>query len=317
MDDHPVEIDAPDIAPYAAGNTGIPYVTRFTAEAPGPHVLLCALIHGNELCGAVALDRLMRARLRPRRGALTLAFANTDAYRRFDPAEPTLSRYVDEDLNRLWSPEALDGPRRSTELDRARALRPAVEAADLMLDIHSMQLASDPLILSGQHDKGRVLGGAVGFPGLVVGDAGHAAGPRMRDYAGFGDPHSAQNALLVECGQHWARSSVDVAVETMLRFLVAAGTVSEGEAGVLAPLPPRPAPRTVTVSEAVTAETDHFAFQRPFAALEVIPRAGTLLAYDGDREIRTPHDDCVLVMPSRRAARGHTAVRLGRFVTMP
>ncbi len=35
---------------------------------------------------------------------------------------------------------------------------------------------------------------------------------------------------------------------------------------------------------------------------------------DGAAEIRTPHDDCLLVMPSLRPSRGHTAVRLARFV---
>ena len=42
--------------------------------------------------------------------------------------------------------------------------------------------------------------------------------------------------------------------------------------------------------------------------------AGTVIAYDGTRPIRTPYDDCVLIMPSRRLAPGLTAVRLGRFV---
>ncbi len=39
----------------------------------------------------------------------------------------------------------------------------------------------------------------------------------------------------------------------------------------------------------------------------------TLIALDGNTEIRTPHDDCLLVMPSLRPSRGHTAVRLARF----
>jgi hypothetical protein len=47
--------------------------------------------------------------------------------------------------------------------------------------------------------------------------------------------------------------------------------------------------------------------------MEVIPKAGTLIANDGKDEIRTPYDDCVLIMPSRRTAVGQTAVRLGRF----
>ena len=60
--------------------------------------------------------------------------------------------------------------------------------------------------------------------------------------------------------------------------------------------------------------TDHFRFERDFRGQEVIPAAGTLLGTDGAREIRTPYPDCVLIMPTRRLARGQTAVRLGRFV---
>ena len=47
--------------------------------------------------------------------------------------------------------------------------------------------------------------------------------------------------------------------------------------------------------------------------LIVIPKAGTLLARDGGRDVRTPYDDCVLIMPTRRP-KGETAVRIGRFV---
>ena len=61
-----------------------------------------ALTHGNEIAGAIVLDRLLRASFRPARGCLTLGFANLAAFARFDPAEPTASRFLDEDLNRLW-----------------------------------------------------------------------------------------------------------------------------------------------------------------------------------------------------------------------
>jgi len=144
-DSNAVGLAAPDIAPYAVGNTGTPYVTTFDSRRPGPHVLVNALTHGNEICGAIALDRLFRDGVRPAAGKLTLSFANTAAYARFDPADPTASRFVDEDFNRLWDDATLAGPRQSTELARARVLRPLVASADLLLDIHSMQHASAPL----------------------------------------------------------------------------------------------------------------------------------------------------------------------------
>jgi hypothetical protein len=65
----------------------------------------------------------------------------------------------------------------------------------------------------------------------------------------------------------------------------------------------------------VTIATDDFAFAVPVAGLAVMPAANTVLGHDGDTEIRTPYDNCVLIMPTRRPKRGEIAVRLGRFVT--
>ena len=65
---------------------------------------------------------------------------------------------------------------------------------------------------------------------------------------------------------------------------------------------------------AVTACSGGFSFVQDFRGGDVVPRADTLIAMDGAVEIRTPHDDCLLVMPSLRPSRGHTAVRLARFV---
>ena len=81
-----IEIALPSLEPYAAGNTGIPYAWTFTAGRAGPHVLLQALTHGNEACGAIALDRLFREGVAPARGTLTLAFANTEAYTMLEAA---------------------------------------------------------------------------------------------------------------------------------------------------------------------------------------------------------------------------------------
>ena len=73
-------------------------------------------------------------------------------------------------------------------------------------------------------------------------------------------------------------------------------------------------PRLAEVTQTVTARTTGFAFLRPFRGGHVVPERNTLIALDGDTEIRTPHDDCLLVMPSLRTAPGHTAVRLARLV---
>ena len=73
-------------------------------------------------------------------------------------------------------------------------------------------------------------------------------------------------------------------------------------------------PSPVEVTQAITVADGRFRFTEDYADLEVIPKAGTVIAYDGAQPIRTPYDGCVLIMPSRRLARGFTAVRLGRFI---
>jgi predicted deacylase len=305
---YPVELAPPDISPYRMGNTGVPYVTTFDSGRPGPHVMVNALTHGNELCGAIAIVTLFERDVRPVKGKLTLSFANVVAFGTFDPARPTGSRFVDEDFNRLWDDTTLDGSRDSVELRRARELRPVVDTIDLLLDIHSMQHRTPPLMMAGMTRKATSLARCVAIPELIVCDAGHSAGRRMRDYRGFGDESSPKNALLIECGQHWEQRSAEVAIETTLRFLVAVGTIDPD----LAPSAPVPPQRIIEVTDAVTVATDRFKFVAPYRGLETIPKAGTVIAHDGNAPVTTPYDDCVLIMPSRRLVPGQTAVRLGR-----
>ncbi|MFO0997623.1 MAG: M14 family metallopeptidase [Alphaproteobacteria bacterium] len=310
-----VELEAPDITPYRTGNTGIDYVTTFRARASGPHVMVNALTHGNELCGAIALDRLFRHDIRPKRGTLTLSFANVAAYEAFDPKNPTASRFVDEDFNRVWSEDMLEGPRDSTELRRARVMRPIVDAVDILLDIHSMQRLSAPLSLAGPTAKGRALATRMGVPVTVVSDEGHAAGVRLRDYAAFADPASSKSAALVECGQHWKRETAAVAIESLFRFLLCLDVIDREVAAEHLPPTPPPPQRYIEVTHAITITDEPFVFTAPYDGLEVIERAGTVIARDGQREVCTPYDRCVLVMPSQRLSRGLTAVRLGRYVS--
>ena len=313
--EYPIELTAPDIAPYKAGNTGIDYITRFDSGQPGPHVMITAVVHGNELCGAIAVDWLFKHDVKPLRGTLSLGFMNVDAYLSFDPQSPTASRFVDEDFNRLWTAEVLDdSTRRSVELTRARTVRPYIDTVDQLLDIHSMQRKQPAMMMAGPLPKGRELAKAVGLPEIVVTDAGHAAGKRMRDYEGFADPASPKNALLIECGQHWEAAAGPLAIHSALRFLLVNEMVdpdwaAEGLAGV-----ELPAQRFVEVTGPVTIENADFRFVENYMGLEVIPKAGSVIAYDGGKPVTTPYDDCVLIMPSRRLNPGASAVRLGRYV---
>ncbi|WP_416759949.1 succinylglutamate desuccinylase/aspartoacylase domain-containing protein [Roseateles sp. So40a] len=314
---HPeVGLQPPPIERWRRGTgTDVEFVHVLDSGEPGPTAMVVALIHGNELCGAIALDWLLAQGVKPQRGRLVLAFANTEAFGRFQALDPFSSRCVDEDMNRVWDPAVLDGARTSEELRRARELAPFVDAADALLDLHSMQEPGAPaLTICGMSDKSVPLARALGQPQTLLVDTGHAAGLRMIDRGGFSDPRSARQAVLVECGAHWEPASAAMAIDVTVRFLRHLGMVDAAWAQARLRVPAPELQRLVRVGEGVTAQSAGFRFLLPTHHLMVIPAAGTPLAEDGARRWVTPHDDCVLIMPSRRAGvAGQTMVRLGRY----
>jgi succinylglutamate desuccinylase len=304
-DGSPQALPPPDA--IAQGNTGTPGVWRFASTAPGPRVAITALIHGNEVCGAHAAWQLVQSAPRPARGSLTVVFCNLEAYARLDDATKADRRSVDEDLNRVWG--RLNGPAggaQTYEMRRAREILPHLDGAGVLLDVHSMTSPAPALGLVGLAPKNVEFARQVGFPALLVRDAGHAAGLRLIDRAPFGDPAAPAVAMLVECGEHFSRAAL-VAAEEVVRRTVAVFLAGEH----FEPAAPQ---SVIEVTQAVTIETDAFEFVQEWDNMAVIGRAGTLVARDGGREIRAPHDGTYMIMPAsaRHRKPGQTAVRFGR-----
>lgn len=322
---HPVEVACPDISRWEKSNfQGVPYVHEFAAQEVGADVLITSLVHGNEYTGAIVLSELLSllecGKLALRRGSITAVFANVDGFARFDPAQPDTSRFVDQDLNRVWSALLLASDQQSSELARARAIRPFVERATHLLDLHSMHEPCELLLITGMMPRNVAFAQSLGGLGQIVMDAGHKDGVRMRDFAGFGSVDGEKIALLLEAGQHWQRASVAACRDVLLRFLLRAQVLGMEDviaAGLQSWLTPDlAAPAPVKVTHAVVARSMQFEFTQAYTGNEVIAHAGTVIAHDDGQAITTPYDDCVLVMPSIRQLRpGVTTVRLGQRVS--
>ena len=309
----PVELVNPDISSYKRSNTGIDYVITLDSGLSGPHVFISSIVHGNEPCGALAIDWFLKNDFRPSSGKLTLGFMNIEAYLAFDPLNPNRTRWVEEDFNRLWAEGVLEDPKRkrTSEFLRANEVKNIVSEVDYLLDIHSMQKPCVPLMMAGMLNKGIDFARDVGMQMPIISDSGHNEGMRMRDYFGFSNKESQKNALLVECGQHWAKSSEIVAIETMIRFLRTTSIMDENFADdfIYKNKALNFQNDVYKVGKIITIKSENFKFDQDWQGFETLKK-GVLIGKDDNEEVYAPYEETILIMPSKRLFPGKTAVRL-------
>ncbi|MDN8615439.1 succinylglutamate desuccinylase/aspartoacylase domain-containing protein [Variovorax ginsengisoli] len=300
-----LEVLPRDISAYREGNTGVDYVHRFESGKPGPHVLINALTHGNEICGMVAATHLLDSGVRPKLGTLTVSFAHVEAYNAFDPAKPFENRQIVHNLNRVWSDEWLDGPEDSPELRRARALRPVVAAADHILDIHSTSQDVVPFWVYPDFERNARVATAIGLPPVhLVMPSGLGSGTPLIQHGLHAGADAPGAAMVVECGQHFKQSAADLATEVTLRFLAHFGLIDREGA-----TPEVAAQRRFELLQTHLIKSEDFRFVRPLIGFETFAE-GELIATQGTDEIRAPCDDCTVFMPAQRVIVGREAVYL-------
>ena len=307
---YPIEVGHPDISHLKNGNTGVDYVHRLTSGAPGPVILLNALMHGNEYSGAVVLSNLLKKGLKPTCGTWILSFSNVAAFQTFDPKDPDKSRFLDMDMNRVWTEEKLSAKSDIREVKRARNLIPFIKEADFFLDLHSMHEACEPMMVTGTTQRAYEFAKRMGYPRVLMRDEGHADGKRLIDYGDFVNPEKAAIGLLIEAGHHWSVKSVENSEHTLYRFLATTGTLSNHS------IPPQYQEKVsqveVIVSNRCVAQTQDVQFAQNWLGMEVIKEKETIIASDSGEPVKTPFSNCVLVMPSlRHVMPGVTFVRLG------
>ena len=311
---YPVEIRRCDLAVYRNGNTGVDYVQSFDSGLGGPHVMVNALTHGNELCGMVAVKRLLDVGLRPARGRLTLSFANVAAYASAT-AEHEGVRFLERDFNRLWHDDLLAADHQSVEALRAHQMRPVLRSVDYLLDLHSTWHAVSPFFVLSQLPRVRALADRLALPArqLFLPDVWHE-GYHLIDYGAFRAPDGHAVALIAECGQHFAQTSCDTALQVAVRFLQVCSVVSQATAQALCPdLVGGDVIERYEIAVPVIARTDHFRMLCPYAGFVSFAK-GEVAAMDGEQLVLAPFDGAVVVAPRPDPKPGQQAFSWGRLV---
>lgn len=305
--DAPIEMLPRDLSHWQQGNCGVDYVHRFDSGCAGPELVVQALTHGNEICGANALLWLLENQVRPIKGALTLIFANVGAYHTFDPQRPFASRCLDEDMNRIWLPSRLHSPD-THETHRAVELLPYIENADSVLDLHSTTFAVAPMLIYPQTSRNTDFADRLQFPfpHLLYDPGSYHQGILISEH----QRHATEGVSLVaECGQHFAKSTSEQALAVTLRFIAqhdmlasavdvpAWGYAADDLAG------------HYRIDRVLNAQTEHFRFTESVSGFEQYNK-GELIATDDQELIAAPFDNCTLIMPARVPVAGEEVVTL-------
>lgn len=288
---------------------GVQQAVRIESGRPGPHVVIVAIIHGNETCGLSAMRAILTKRSAILRGRITMIAANVAGHARRIAGQPQVGRFVDEDMNRLWSESRLAGDGADTiESRRARSIAPLCRQADLLIDLHSMATAGPRLLMFHDTPAARALLPALPHDHHRVRFAHPVHDGRLLiEQPGLlGEPSRA--GFVVECGQH-GRPGTDTYARRITQALLAAAGVLPSTATQDGAH--RPRGRDVVAETMLRAESDGFCFLRPPAALQRFEQ-GEVIAEDGARRILAPFAPTYLLLPRVRPHRGAEAGILAR-----
>lgn len=208
-------------------------IGSYTTGMPGPLFLVVGGLHGNEPAGVLACDRVigeLEARKIPLRGKLVCFGGNLQALSRG-------VRYLDFDLNRVWTDERLaqlgdaPTPGEASEVAEQRELLACIDGAIgerdweqvVMMDLHSTSAGGAPFSIMADTIQNRRVAFGLPIP-VILGLEERVAGTLLAYFAERGHV-----ALCVEGGQNELESTVDHHEAALWITLVGAGSIDADE----------------------------------------------------------------------------------------
>ena len=298
---------------------------RIASHAPGPRLLITGAVHGNEVCGTLAIRRVLAeietGALVLQRGSVSFVpVCNPLAYQRGQ-------RAGDRNLNRALEPKPQP---RDYEDHLANWLCPLLAAHDGLLDLHSFHSGGAPFVMVGPSNNSaalepftqatteealaRVLGVQRAVDGwlgtyasgvanrqqqALTDGLGAEALPELHPRYGMGTTEYMRSqggwALTLECGAHTDPQSPEVAWRAIHNTLAHLGMVDAS--------PPQPVASMQVLSLHAVIDKQHAddRFVRDWQSFDPV-QAGDLIGHRASgAPVQAPADGW-LVFPNARAA---------------
>lgn len=280
-------------------------IFSFDSGVPGPRVVSFGGVHGDEISGVRAIERLAgefsSGVKKLLKGNLVLAIANKEAVKQG-------KRYAKHNLNRLFKDKYDDSiDVRSYEYFRTQELKVLLQQCDYFFDLHSAPIAQDPFIIVESPYVG--LFSKLGIQKLITGWGKFSEGPIGGDAENYANQHGAWSATL-ESGSHFDPESIEIAYRSLVLFLIELGLIS---ATVL----PQKRGQTVEIFDMYKVQTknfEDFAYDGDMKNFTYIP-AGESYAHENGSPLVVAEDSYVLVpMKPEEIRIGEEICYLGRKI---
>jgi len=278
-------------------------VVRIAGDADGPRVVFFSGVHGNEVSGVHAIEKLLfdffgGARIL-KQGILTLVRANEHAL-------AVEQRYVKLNMNRLFRKTYDDGTdKTSYEFLRTQQLKPLLESCDFFLDFHSAPSAQKPFVVA--ESKAVEFYSKLGIGQIITGWSKFSAGSIGGDAENFAGSHGAVAATL-ESGSHFDKSAIDVSYRTAISMLQLLDMIEPTQARLDIK------PTIVNMYAVVTKDFADFRYEAEATNFQPI-KNGAIYAYQAGRPLTVTEDSYLLIPMKPEDTRiGEEVCYLGRKV---
>lgn len=272
---------------------GVSGVRLFDSGMPGPTLGITACTHGGETAGIDAmafLEERLSLSGKLKNGRIFFVIANEAAYRKcLETGNPVECRYVEENMNRCCSADALADPR-TVERRRVNDLVPVLAEFDVHFDVHSTYGPSETMAIASVRaaEYLSIMNASLRLEGLPE----RVSGKPIIDVS---ERHGAIG-LGMETGSVADGEGLSNAVDNVLRLLRYMEMTSPDDKELQPHILPEKNGKSLRVYGAIPIRNGSFRLAKHFSHGDHVLK-GTLVAADSECEYVVDRDS-VILMPS-------------------
>lgn len=277
--------------------------TRITSNTAGPDLLVLGAIHGNEVCGALAINKVIdlfdSKTWTLQKGTITFVpISNLLAYEKG-------VREIDVNLNRVI--KKYKKPKLYEE-HLAHNIASLIEKCDWLLDIHSFHTDGEPFVFQDYDDEEtksfcKILGPDYIIRGWNEMYANLGSVEPVCDTITFAKSLGITGAVI-ECGEHTNPQNIDVAIDAIQKTLQHLNMVKTK------PDITELNEATVITGKILVHKKKEGALVKPWRNLAHFKKGEVIAKYKDGTTERAPYN-CVIILPSINAKIGDEWFYLG------